>query len=154
MANEGSRRFSEKGLGHEKAALSGGSVASDQLVGLRVSQAPAGNISVMLGHLATDPGVTLKLRSQQRRTCSSEGINNPPALLTDPHQLTHQLGRLAGHVVLVGPTHRLADHTRQHRRPPLQRHVALAPPHHVFGLVAEAAQLRPHARDAKSKPTR
>ena len=99
----------------------------------------------MLGHLATDPSVALKLRGQQRRTGSGEGINNPPTLLTDPHQLAHQCGGLAGHVVLVGPADRLTDHPRQHRRPPLQRHVALAAPHHVFDLVAETAELRPHA---------
>ena len=48
-------------------------------------------------------------------------------------------------MVLVGFAHRLTDNTRQHRRATIQRHVALATPYDVLGLVAEPAQLRPHA---------
>ncbi len=47
-------------------------------------------------------------------------------------------------MVLVSLSHRLTDDTRQYRRSAVQRHIALAAPHDVFGLVAEASQLRPH----------
>lgn len=68
-----------------------------------------------------------------------------PTRLADPYQLPHQFSRLTSQVVLIGLAHRLTDNTRQHRRTTIQRHVALAAPHDVFGLVAEPAQLRPHA---------
>ncbi|SOO19357.1 hypothetical protein XFF6992_320003 [Xanthomonas citri pv. fuscans] len=48
-------------------------------------------------------------------------------------------------MMLVSLAHRLTDDTRQHRRAAVQRHISLAAPDDVFGLVAEAAQLRPHS---------
>ncbi|EFF45479.1 hypothetical protein XAUB_04270 [Xanthomonas citri pv. aurantifolii str. ICPB 11122] len=48
-------------------------------------------------------------------------------------------------MMFVSLAYRLADHARQHGRPAIQRHVALAAPHDVFGLVPEASQLRPYA---------
>ena len=65
--------------------------------------------------------------------------------LADPHQLPHQLGRFTGQMMLVSLAHRFTDNSRQHRRATVQRHVALAAPHDIFGLVAEAPKLRPYA---------
>lgn len=103
------------------------------------------HVEVVAGHLDAGPAVALSISGYQRGAGAGEWIEDAPALPTDPHQLAHEVGRLAGEVVLVRLAYRLAEDTRQRWRRSAQRHPALATQYDVLGLVGESAALRSHA---------